>query len=164
VDDVTDLLQTYQESARHVYNTYFRYLDLGEQRFWKVDDVLFQTLVLEQLGVYESWRINDDVPLPYLRVVPIKTPKGIPALWRHAKPSLRWTLDETRLHADHVEIHFIGYFDWAVKPEYKGLNYYQGRIISYPLDSSLEGADVFIEITHAKVFFTNEQQTVNAIS
>jgi hypothetical protein len=162
MEDVTELLQQYRECARHVYNTYYRLLSTGDTLFDQVDDTLFQTLVLRQLLVDATRRINVDVPFEYLRIVPSKVPEGIPAMWGREETPLREVWHELRLFPSEIHIHFLGYFDWYNDDDHRDWHYYQGRIVSYPTNPTLEGADLLIEVPNAKVFFTDETPDVGS--
>jgi hypothetical protein len=158
MEDVTELLQYYRECARHVYNMYFRLLDPGDILFDQVDDALFQTLVLRQLGVDATRRINVNEPFEYLHIVPSMVSEGIPVMWGRKETMLKEVWHEIRLFPARLHVHFLGYFDWYNNDDYRDWHYYQGRIVSYPTNPALEGADLIIEVPHAKVFFTDETQ------
>ena len=93
----------------------------------------------------------------YLRVVPEIAPKGTALLWAREEPDGRsWIWSEILLTTADIELHFIDYFDWD-EWSYRDYQYYRARLISYPTDPALVGADVLIEVWRAKMYFYDPQ-------
>ncbi len=155
MQDITSLMQTYRECIRHLWNTYFRILEDGDRLFLDVEDELFYSMVVWQIGQATHQKCFHGKPLPYLQVIPITAPKGIPALWARGEDGGRiWNWAEIQVITNDIELRFIDYFDWEQRG-YRDWQYYQARIITYPTLPELQGADMLVEVGYAKVFFND---------
>ena len=158
-DDITDLLQNYRECVRHTWNTYYRGLHDGNtvRMFTEVEDELFRGLVFCQLFLWQDEKICiHRTAQTYLRVVPEIAPKGTAVLWARDDEDERvchWK--ELTLASAEIELHFMGYFDWSDEQSYRDYHNYRARIASYPADTALEGADLLIEVSQARIVFNN---------
>src|SRR5712671_822726 len=81
--DVTQIMQTYRECVRNLWNTYFRVEDPVSSdfnavaRFEEIRTLLFSELVLIKLGKHSNTREDERQPWTFLRVMPITTPVPI---------------------------------------------------------------------------------------
>ncbi len=156
MQDITDLMLNYRECVRSTWNTYFR--DGYSSDFWDTEDALFRALVSRQL-VWTDEKCMHGKLKSYLHVVPTLGPKGAPLLWAREEPDGRsWIWSEVTLETPDIELHLIDYFDWDERG-YRDYQYYRTRIISYPANPPLVGADVLIEVWQAKIYFYDRQSS-----
>jgi hypothetical protein len=88
--DVTDVLQSYRECVRHLWNANFMGLIPAAEDRWNLQhlfdeaaSVLFRALVVDRLGLgsesYSAHALSPTTPLTWLRVVPIGD-HGVPIM------------------------------------------------------------------------------------
>ena len=163
MEDVTDLLNSYRECVRHIWNTNFLPLkdDEATSAILNVEYELFSFLVVYQLGrptdqesVSGPFPFGDQEDLgfgsdsiPYLRVVPLIPPRGVPIVVEEEH-----RMYEIKLHTDVIDLRFIEYCDWHQAAQ-RDWQFYRARILKYPHRKGLEGKTILIEVRYAKIMF-----------
>lgn len=145
--EITDLLETYRECARHLWNVYFRENNAPEREhlYEEIRKRLFGALVL----------VHIDDPAgganPTLKVVPIA---AVPILIRRPSEDGNWYWDQEQdlqVEAGEIQLLFSDYYDYWQYAS-RDFRFYLCKILSFPKHSEYEGRDALIEVGHAKVF------------
>jgi len=165
--DITDLMNTYRESVRGLWNATFRPLHRPEDLVATTSDTaldlfekhiepsLFTLLVLKPIGKsgYRQMRTND--PIPFLRVVP-NAPLCAPQVNRETREGFATRYEVVpRASSEGVVFRFAGYFDWDAYG-YKDLYYYLVQIDSFPEHPEFVGRKALLETFGAGVFFDDD--------
>jgi hypothetical protein len=152
--DITELMNTYRECSRNLWNVYFsRRKDIGGSlnAFEQIRHLLFDSLVLTELS-YEGEAESDVAPPPALRVVPrarslilIKRLSGLgeAGYWDQEKDMV--------VGPDDISLEFVDYFDFFQVP-IKEFHYCLCKIVSFPSHVEYEGREALVEVLNAKVF------------
>jgi hypothetical protein len=146
---ITEQFMTYRECARHVWNTYFRFLDDGTHQFRNVDDELFAALALTSVPLSVAASYRQGIPCPFLIVHPTIHPNGTPALYAREDTNRTWRWTPLVLQSA-VLLHFIAFFDWA-DDGVRDWRYYRARVQGYPADPTLIGSDLLLDIFDAEI-------------
>jgi hypothetical protein len=147
--DVTDLMNSYRECARHVWNVYFGTQENTshlERLYEGIRKLLFEGLVLVQLEGNSSSQDQS----PVLRVVPIAS---VPILIRRPSDDRNWYWDEEQgiqVDRDEIELVFADYYDYSVYPV-RDFRFYRCKILRFPSRGRYEGRDALVEVAHARV-------------
>lgn len=160
MEDITDIVDDYRECSRHIWNTYFRYLEEGDMKFSAVNEALFYAMVLAQFNKTQvglaPTMINKE-PLFYLRITPI-SPHGTPIMINRTGDSGcgYWDDPVNRVKPDEVDLRFLEFFDFAESQDFRDWRYYLVRIKGFPTQLHLEGRDALIDASDVRVFMTDE--------
>jgi hypothetical protein len=167
MQDVTDVLQSYRECMRHLWNANFLGLLSTATDRWNLRDLfddagsaLFRALVVERLAL--GSRVSSDqmlspsrrpspAPLAWLSVVP-GSEHGMPIMINRdaTSDSGYWDHPITRVSPGDVDLRFVGWFDFD-ELDFRDFKYYQVRIISSRVDG-LAGRSALMECEYARVF------------
>lgn len=143
MNDITEHLFQYRESARHLWNTVFRNLDSGDKSFEIVDDALFLTLVLSQAQPYIKDEEQNSEFFESISVFPEIAPKGSQVMYAFRNGN-SWTWELITLYSDQVSMKFMYFFDWK-EWGYREFQYARARVLECSEHPELVGADVLIE-------------------
>lgn len=149
--DITDLMNSYRECSRHLWNAYFGKLentaDLVSQ-YEEIRNLLFRSLVMDQI---EDENLTESPgALPRLEVIPISS---VPILIRRPSSDGNWYWDQEqdlRVHADDVNLEFQDYYDFAQYPV-KDNQFYKCKVLRFTSRPEYQGRDALIEVSHARV-------------
>lgn len=164
--DATDVLQSYRECMRHLWNSSFLSLLPTAQDPWELRDLfddagslLFSALVVERLGL--SSRVGSDQmlsqnrrpsppPLTWLRVVP-RTDRTPIMINRDATAdSGYWDHPVKRVSAADLDLRFVRWFDFD-ELDSRDFKYYQVKILSSSIEG-VAGRAALVECEYARVF------------
>jgi hypothetical protein len=163
--DATDILQSYRECVRHVWNT--KFMDLipvaGDRwnlqhLFNEAASVLFRALVVDRLGLgseaYSAHALSPTTPLKWLRVVPIGD-RGSPIMINRdaTAGSGYWDHPITRVSPADVDLRFVGWFDFD-ELGFRDFKYYEVRVLSSRLEG-VAGRAALVECEYARVLLDN---------
>ncbi len=155
VRDITGLMNAYRECARNLWNVYFSgraNIGASLDAFGQMRDLLFDSLVLDELLYEEGSEEDGNVPSPILRVVPRirslilvqrSNALGQASYWDQEK--------DLAVEAGEVELEFLGYFDFSQIP-IMDFRYYRCRILRFPRRAQYEGKEALIEAENGDVF------------
>jgi hypothetical protein len=152
--DITELMNTYRECSRNLWNVYFsRRENVGASldAFGRIRELLFESLVVNELP-YEGEAEDENIPPPALKVVPGSrslilinrlSESGDAGYWDQEK--------DMAVGPDEITLAFVDYFDFSQVPV-KEFHYYLCKILSFPNHSEYEGREALLEVSDAKVF------------
>jgi len=153
-DDVTALMDSYRECARHLWNCYFA-KDAELRQDWDLRDEfnaiavgLFRSLVLRKLGREDAEVVPDHIvarrPLLFLRLEP---PVGsVIHVNRSAEmTSGYWDDPVNRVDPDALDLRFVQYFDWW-QLGFRDFAYYRVRIEGSRSHPDLIGRDALVPV------------------
>src|ERR1700722_11257480 len=152
--DITELINTYRECSRNLWNVYFsRRKDVGESldAFEQIRRQLFDSLVLSELS-FEGEAEGENTPPPALKVVP--GARSLILIRRLAKHGEAGYWDQEKdmvVGPDEITLAFVDYFDFCQVP-IKEFHYYLCRIVGFPGHVEYEGREALIEVLNSKVF------------
>ena len=152
--DITELMNTYRECSRNLWNVYFsRRENIGGSldAFEQIRELLFDSLVVSELS-YERDAEGDDIPPPVLRVVPrertlilIQRPSG-------PREATYWDQEKDMVVGpDDIALAFLGYFDFGQIP-IMDFHFYRCRILSFPSRSEYVGREALVSAVDGRVF------------
>lgn len=152
MQDVTDLCERYRRCAAALWNDCLRNVATIENdvvdRFEELQRLLFQTIVLDVLGVRHYLKTSPDEPCSFLRVVP--KAEVVPVMIQSAGEDGSWEDPSTRLAGEDVDFRFIDYFDWDTWGR-RGFLYYRVRIAACGEHPLVVGRQALIEVERARV-------------
>jgi hypothetical protein len=152
--DITELMNTYRECSRNLWNVYFsRRDDIGGSldAFEQIRQLLFEILVISELS-FESDVETENMPKPVLRVVPQASsliliqrlsPPGEAGYWDQEK--------DMTVGPDDITLAFTDYFDFSQIP-IMDFRYFRCRVVRFPGHTNYEGREALLEVAGAKVF------------
>ncbi len=155
--DITNLLNDYQECARHIWNT-FLLKKVSSNCIWntieefdKICTILFNLIVLKPLGHSESNKAfgfeKYPSPLLFIKVIP-GTGSQI-FINRELKVSGYW--DYTSNHDySKIDLRFIDFFDFDLQ-SFRHFEYYRVRIVGPPQYSDIIGRDALLKSNEASI-------------
>jgi len=152
--DITELMNTYRECARNLWNVYFsRREDIGGSldAFEQIRQLLFDSLVVSELP-YEGEAEGDDTPPPSLKVVP--RARSLILIRRLSGPGEAGYWDQEKdmvVGPEDITLAFADYFDFSQVPV-KEFHYYLCKVLSFPSHVEYEGREALVEVPDAKVF------------
>jgi hypothetical protein len=154
MQDITDLMNSYKECARNLWNVYFsRRPNYGtsEDAFGDISRRLFDSLVLDEL-VFEDPPEGDAIPPPFLRVVPgVQVPILIADQSEPGK-STYWGVErDLFVGPDDIEAIFTEYFDFRRSP-IKDFRYYECKILKFPAHPEYVGRRCLLETLDCRVY------------
>jgi len=161
VEDVTSLMLSYREAARHVWNLFLRTesrLDGPGIHDWEaLKQILFTALVLRNCGHDECaaallapdrYGFSWIKPIVHLHVVPLT---DIPVMIsRDPTPHGNWDHAVKRVSPNDVDLRFIDFFDFD-QSGYIDFHYYLVSIESSSKYPNLQGHRALVEIPRARV-------------
>ena len=152
--EITDLIQSYRECVRHVWNSHFHDLPGSLHEFGDVEDALLYGIVLAQTDEYKNWTEEWLVNLcyPSIRVVPRPEPKGIQGMWAREQKGGNWPWENFQVTEEKFILAFIGFSDWLVD----GLldyEYIRCRILQSDEYPDLIGADLLLPAHEVTVYY-----------
>ncbi|SRR2546422_10528788 len=153
-DDVTSLMDSYRECARHLWNCYFS-KDAEPGQDWNLRDDfnaiavgLFRSLVLRKLGREDVEVLPDHIigrqPLLFLR---LEAPAGSAI---HVNRSAEitsgyWDDPVNRVEPDALDLRFFAYFDWW-DLGFRDFAFYRVRIVGSRPHPHLVGRDALLPV------------------
>jgi hypothetical protein len=153
--DITDLMNSYRECCRNVFNVYFSKKENSSaalDRFADIERLLFDALVTDELTYGEENFEVDKAPASDLRVVPgPKTPILIERTSGSFEATSKGEIEETIVSGDEIELTLIDYFDWSMYPK-REYEYFRCKILRFPNRTEHEGRRALIQVPRARVF------------
>ena len=152
--EITELMNTYRECSRNLWNVYFsRRENIGASldAFGRIRELLFESLVVNELA-YEGEAEDDNIPPPALKVVPGSS--SLILIQRLSGPGEAGYWDQEKdmaVGAEDITLAFVDYFDSSQVPV-KEFHYYLCKILSFPSHSEYEGREALLQVSDAKVF------------
>lgn len=152
--DITELMSTYRECSRNLWNVYFsRREDIGSSldAFEQIRRLLFDSLVVDELD-YEGEAESENIPPPALRVVPRE--RSLILIERPSGPQEAGYWDQEKdmvVGPNDITVAFIDYFDFAQIP-IMDFRYYRCRILGFPAKPQYQGREALIEAVNGRVF------------
>lgn len=153
--DITPLMNTYRECSRNLWNAYFSSREFTwdlHDEYESIRKLLFESLVVNELGLYEECCDHSTVPPPVLKVVP--RPTSVPILI--SRPSEGgggyWDQEnDMSVGEEDVQLAFLDYFDYSQYPV-KDFRFYRCKILLFPSHTKYEGREALVEVSDTKVF------------
>lgn len=160
--DVTDIVLSYREATRHLWNTYFMraigspFENSNLDRYEEIDKLLFTSLVLEPIGKATSEFAFRQDAHPSLHVLPCE---GADALRLRISDSSvtrsrSWNEPINVPGARGAVFEFIECFDWD-RYRWVSFPYYRVRISSFPSEKHLENLEALVEVQMVRVYETS---------
>ena len=152
--DITELMNTYRECSRNLWNVYFsRRENIGGSldAFEDIRELLFDFLVVSELS-YDGEAEGPDIPPPHLKVVPRSS--SLILIQRLSGPGEAGYWDQEKdmvVGPDDITLEFVGYFDFSQVP-IKEFRYYLCKILKFLSHVEYEGREALIEALEAKIF------------
>lgn len=159
--DVTDILLSYREAKRHLWNTHFvdKLTSLREchllDRFEEIDRLLFFSIVLGPLQRdFEFDKINRQ-PIYFLEVIPLEESDTLPMMVsdpfdganRSWNPETFYKIDAE------TKIAFISFFDWN-EYGYVSFPYYRVKIVNLPISPDFGGREALVDTSRSRIVLT----------
>jgi hypothetical protein len=151
--DITELMNTYRECSRNLWNIYFsRQEDIGGSldAFEQIRELLFRSLVVSDLS-YEGEIEKADSPPPKLKVVP--RARSLILIKRLSKPGEASYWDQEKdmvVGPDDITLTFIDYFDFSQVP-IKDLRYCLCKVLTFPRHAAYEGRQALLEALDVRI-------------
>ncbi len=109
--DITEIFCQYRECARHIWNQYFRFLQDGLDCFYNVQNELFDSLVLVQIGIFD-WHRNSDEPLNRVLLAPNPNLESLQLYFDQSSDQIMHTYKVETISVSSLKLAFIDFFDW----------------------------------------------------
>lgn len=169
--DVTQLMNTYRECARGLWNIYFypKALLYPSTNKWDYCDefdeictLLFTSLVLRPLDQtsYNKARSSDIYPKPlmFLKVLPLSSAGTPIQINREVNKSYGYWDHQVKLvNSLDVDLWFVDFFDFDLL-SFRDFQYYRVQITNSSLDSELVDHYALIECNYVKVLLTSGEE------
>lgn len=152
--DITQLMNTYRECSRNLWNVYFaKREDIGGSldAFEQIRELLFDSLVISELS-HERDAKGQDVAPPAIRVVP--RGRSLILIRRLSGPGEAGYWDQEKdmvVGPDEITLAFADYFDFSQVP-IKDFRYFLCKILRFPRHAEYEGREALLEVSDASVF------------
>jgi hypothetical protein len=160
--DITELMEHYRETARHLWNTGYRWLEATPDTFLLVEDFeaiapqLFRTFVLEELRFLRvpaepvpRTETGDRALTSAFRVVPAGC--GMDILINRETPRCGyWDDPVNRVEPGEAELQFFEYFDYDVQG-LRDFEYYEVLILRFDRHPHLVGRNALVRVRHSRV-------------
>ena len=154
MQEVTNLLNTYRESARGLWNNFLRV----EADFDRVDafaqicEGLFGELVLRPVGKRGYSKPGVDDPYPFFRLLP--TVDSVPIMINRPTQdgNKYWDDPVTRVSTQGTRLLLIDYFDWD-QLGFIDLQYYRAKVAGFEKHPEVVGREALLEVHYVKVIF-----------
>jgi hypothetical protein len=168
MEEIDELLNSYRESARNLWNVYIRHQILRNEKEyspWEISDefddlctILFHMLVLKPLGQMNyqktaSYKATKDA-LPFIHVAP-KHEVQILINREKNETSGYWDYPVNSLKPNMADIRFVDYFDFD-KLGYRNFEYYHVRIVSSDEFPDLIERDALLIPQHVNILFQKD--------
>jgi len=143
MSDITEITNKYRETARHLWNSVFQFLDDGKKGFVGVEEALFISLVLNQAEPYID---KDEIEAEYvssIEVLPEFGPKGTTVMYAFQSGN-SWNWKEIQLSNRLIKLKLIHFFDWK-EYEYREFQYARVRVIECTEHADIVGSDMLVE-------------------
>jgi hypothetical protein len=152
--DITELMNTYRECSRNLWNVYFskqENVGVSLDAFGQIRQLLFDSLVVSELS-YEGEAEGEDISAPVLKVVP--RTRSLILIRRLSGPGEAGYWDQEKdmvVGPDDIALAFLDYFDFSPIP-IKDFRYYLCKVLSFPSHVGYEGREALVEVSDTKVF------------
>ena len=152
--DITELMNTYRECSRNLWNVNFsKRENIGRSldAFGQIRELLFDSLVVNELS-YEGDAQGGDIPPPVLRVVP--RARALILIQRPTEPGQATYWDQEKdmvVGPDEIALAFVDYFDFGQIP-IMDFHFYRCKILSFPSRSEYAGREALIRALDGRVF------------
>ena len=149
-----DLMLTYREAARGLWNNFLR----QEADFDRVDvfasirSLLLDELVLKPLGKAGFKKAGVAEPYPFLRVVPAVDPLPVQVNRPSQDHNMYWDDPVESLSAKGLSLLFIDFFDWD-DFGYIDFRYYRVKVTACAEHPEVLGRQALVEVGYANVEF-----------
>jgi hypothetical protein len=154
--DITPLMNRYRECSRNLWNAYFSSReftwDLHEE-YESIRKLLFEALVVYELGLYKECCPHDTVPPPVLKVAPDAT--SVPILINRPSDGGGGYWDQEMdmsVGEGDIQLTFLDYFDYSQYPV-KDFRFYRCKILQFPSHAKYEGREALVEVSDTLVFY-----------
>jgi hypothetical protein len=160
--DITNLMNTYRECARNLWNAYFSPREFAwdlHDEYESIRKLLFDALVVYELDLNEESSGHDAAPPPVLKVVPYAT--SVPILINRPSDDGAGYWDQEMdmsVSESDIQLEFLDYFDFSKYPV-KDFQFYRCRILQFPKHAEYEGREALIETSHGKIFYEEQAQS-----
>jgi hypothetical protein len=152
--DITELMNSYRECSRNLWNVYFsKRKDIGNALdvFEQIRELLFDSIVLSELS-YEGEAKGEDIPPPALKVAPQGRPLILIQRLSGPGEARYWDQEKDMVVGPRdISLSFLDYFDFSQIP-IQNFHYYRCRVLSFPSHADYEGREALLEVSGAKVF------------
>jgi hypothetical protein len=156
--DITELMNTYRECSRNLWNVYFsgrENIGASLDAFGQIRKKLFDSLVVDEL-FYEGESEGENIPSPALRVVP--WPRSLILIKRLSGPGEAGYWDQEKdlfVGPDDITLEFIDYFDFSEFP-IQDFHFFLCKILRFPSHADYEGREALVEVLGTRVFHDEE--------
>jgi hypothetical protein len=161
--DITTSFLKYRDCCRHIWNSYFIYLDESGYKFRDIQDCfqevtesLFYAMIAGHLYHRPLVKTTDGY-YDEIMVRPNYGPLGLNVMWVKPGPARRFYVWQTaQLKSSANDFRFIEFFDWTFKPamEYQ---FVKVRLIASNEVPELIGNDFLLEAWVVKYFRIDQQ-------
>jgi hypothetical protein len=157
--DITNLMNTYRECSRNLWNAYFSSREFTwdlHSEYESIRKLLFEALVVYELDLYKECCAHDTGPPPVLKVVPNAT--SVPILINRPSDDGGGYWDQEMdmsIGEGDVQLMFLDYFDYSQYPV-KDFHFYRCRILRFPKHVEYEGREALIEVLNGKIFYDEQ--------
>lgn len=153
--DITALMNTYRECSRNLWNVYFAGReDVGHalDTYEPIREMLFDSLVVDELWYEQTAEGSDVAPTPALRVVPEFTPQVlIKSLNAPGEASFWGQERDLYVGSDDISLEFIDYFDFS-NISVRDFQYYRCKVLQFSSRPQYEGREALIQASDGRVF------------
>ncbi len=150
MNEITDLMEKYRESTRHLWNTYFRNINEGSHEFINVNSALFEGLVLTHIGDrFDHNKVYDSI-----KIIPRIPPSGTLEIMYlpDQQTSGQWCIE--RLTDAQGEYRFIEFFDWRNDEDMMDNTYVIVQAYQASSNKKLENNKIMFKYSDVKFFTT----------
>lgn len=160
--DITDLMEHYRESVRHLWNTGYRRLEANPDLFLLVEAFeavawsLFQTFVLEELRFLrvpadpvERTEEGDRLLVSALRIVPSGGRMEV-SINRQIPCSAYWDDPVNQVEQGEAVLQFLDFFDFGIRDR-RDFEYYEVRIARFDQHPDLVRRHALVRVRHCRV-------------
>jgi hypothetical protein len=164
MSDITERIYEYRECVRGLWNNFLRPAQRGQQgqqgqpdfdavdRFRIISQLLFNNLVLQQIGMQHFSKAAPDDPYPFLNLEPTTDP--FPVMVARAGVRGYWDDPTTLLSTGSTALLFMDFFDWD-QFNYIDLQYYRALITRCDERPELIGRLALVDIHQSRVLSAN---------
>ena len=156
--DITNLMNTYRECSRNLWNAYFSSREFTWDLHFEYESIrklLFEALVVYELDLDKECCAHDTVAPPALKVIPSAT--TVPILINRPSEDGGGYWDQEMdmsVSEGDIQLMFLDYFDYSQYPV-KDFKFYRCRILQFPKHIEYEGREALIEVSYGKVLMVN---------
>jgi hypothetical protein len=152
--DVTELMNNYREACRLLWNRFYRAPDSDFETvsaFEHVCQLVFQDLVLAELGRTDIAIRRPPAALEFLRVIPIAD--TVPIMVNRSgqgQSNTYWDDPLREIRRDDALLFYQDCYDWDVRG-FRDFHYYLVELRGHSQRPDLDGRKALIEAPHARV-------------